>query len=315
MAAQWSPAALATLAALAETFVRGGALRRAELAAAAIDALDPEQRRQFCLVFRLVESRPANLLLGWQLARFSDMVVDRREVYFCRWVLSRLPLRRSAFQAYKKLLCFLAYADPGDAVPNARWSAIGYEPPLEPLTGQPTPIEPWTPPTARPSEGGEVSIEADVVVVGSGAGGGVVAADLARAGRSVVVLEAGAFVPEPAMPTDELSAYDRLYLDHGLTSTWDGSISILAGSIVGGGTTINWMTCIACLFFPRDILHAAALIRQPRVYEQPIAQSVQIHENDRRQGVILGTGDKQPLSTSADRPRQVQAGRCLGPAG
>ncbi|HYX11506.1 MAG TPA: NAD(P)-binding protein, partial [Candidatus Acidoferrum sp.] len=232
MAAQWSPAELATLAALAETFVRGGALRRAELAAAAIDALDPEQRRQLRLVLRLVESRPANLLLGWQFARFSDMAVDRREAYLRRWALSRLPLRRSAFQAYKKLLCFLAYADPGDAVPNARWSAIGYEPPLEPLTGQPTPIEPWTPPTARPSEGGEVSIEADVVVVGSGAGGGVVAADLARAGRSVVVLEAGPFVPEPAMPTDELSAYDRLYLDHGLTSTWDGSISILAGSTV-----------------------------------------------------------------------------------
>ncbi|HEY2888606.1 MAG TPA: GMC family oxidoreductase N-terminal domain-containing protein, partial [Candidatus Limnocylindrales bacterium] len=28
-------------------------------------------------------------------------------------------------------------------------------------------------------------------------------------------------------------------------STWDGSISILAGATVGGGTTINWMTCLA----------------------------------------------------------------------
>ncbi len=47
------------------------------------------------------------------------------------------------------------------------------------------------------------------------------------------------------MPTDELAAFDRLYLDHGLASTWDGSISILAGGAVGGGTTINWMTCLA----------------------------------------------------------------------
>ena len=31
------------------------------------------------------------------------------------------------------------------------------------------------------------------------------------------------------MPTDELAAYDRMYLDHGMTATWDGSVSILAG--------------------------------------------------------------------------------------
>ena len=59
-----------------------------------------------------------------------------------------------------------------------------------------------------------------MVVVGSGAAGGVVAADLARAGRSVIVLEAGPFVPEPEMPTDELTAFDRLYLNHGITTSW-----------------------------------------------------------------------------------------------
>ena len=83
-----------------------------------------------------------------------------------------------------------------------------------------------------------------MVVVGSGAGGGVIAAEAARAGRSVIVVEAGAFIPEPEMPTDELAAYDRMYLDHGLTATWDGAISILAGAVVGGGTTVNWTTCI-----------------------------------------------------------------------
>ena len=84
-----------------------------------------------------------------------------------------------------------------------------------------------------------------MVVVGSGAGGGVVAAALAEAGRSVIVLEAGPFVDEASMPTNELDAFDRLYLDHGLTSTWDGSITILAGAAVGGGTLVNWMTSIA----------------------------------------------------------------------
>jgi choline dehydrogenase-like flavoprotein len=80
--------------------------------------------------------------------------------------------------------------------------------------------------------------------VGSGAGGGVIAAEAARAGRSVIVVEAGAFIPEPEMPTDELGAYDRMYLDHGMTATWDGAVSILAASVVGGGTTVNWLTSI-----------------------------------------------------------------------
>ena len=80
--------------------------------------------------------------------------------------------------------------------------------------------------------------------MGSGAGGGVVAAALAAAGRSVVVLEAGPFVDEASMPRTELDAFDRLYLDHGLLSTWDGSVTLLAGSGVGGGTLVNWMTCI-----------------------------------------------------------------------
>jgi choline dehydrogenase-like flavoprotein len=72
----------------------------------------------------------------------------------------------------------------------------------------------------------------------------VVAAALAEAGRSVIVLEAGPLVDEASMPRDELAAFDRLYLDHGLVSTWDGSVTLLAGGTVGGGTTVNWMTSI-----------------------------------------------------------------------
>jgi choline dehydrogenase-like flavoprotein len=59
------------------------------------------------------------------------------------------------------------------------------------------------------------------------------------------VLEAGPFVNEATMPRIEVDAFDRLYLDHGLLSTWDGSVTMLAGAAVGGGTLVNWMTSIA----------------------------------------------------------------------
>jgi choline dehydrogenase-like flavoprotein len=113
------------------------------------------------------------------------------------------------------------------------------------VTDHPTSIRPFAlpaSPTSNPD--GPVTLDADAVVVGSGAGGGVIAAALSAAGRSVVVLEAGPFSDEASMPRTELAAFDRHYLEHGLLTTWDGSVTMLSGTGVGGGTLVNWTTCI-----------------------------------------------------------------------
>ena len=246
----WSARELATLAALAETFVRGAATRRANLAANAFErAADPAQVRQVRLVLRLLESRAANLVVARRPTPFRDMSPAARERYLLSWASSRIGLRRSAFQALRKLLTFLAYADPGDESVNPRWAAIGYRPERSPVTQDPTTVRPFIPAGETDPDGGD-RLEADVVVVGSGAGGGVVAADLAAAGRSVVVLDAGPFVDERTMPATELDGFDRLYLNHGLAATWDGSVTMLAGTGVGGGTLINWMSCLPA---PEDV--------------------------------------------------------------
>ena len=238
----WTESELATVAAIAETFVRGGAQRRARLFATAVDAaVDPSQVRLLRLVLRTFESPLANLALARRQTAFRDMSPAARERYLLGWAMSRLPQRRGAYQAFKRLLTFLAYADPGDRG-NPLLEAIGYTDRPEPVTAEPTAIRPLAvEPDARSRA---VTLDADVVVVGSGAAGGVVAADLAAAGRSVVVLEAGPFVPEPEMPTDELAAFDRVYLNHGLTPSWDGAVVTLAGTGVGGGTLVNWATTI-----------------------------------------------------------------------
>ena len=245
--AGWTPVELQTLARLSDAFVAGGGSRRAVLAAESLDlGLDSAQVRQLRLALRLLESRPANLALTGRPVRFGDLDPTGREAYLLGWGRSRLALRRSAYQAFRRLLSFLAYADPGDGdVVNPRWAEIGYERDDPGLTAEPTAIAPLA---LLPPGAGEVAdpvvLEADVAVVGSGAGGGVVAQALAEAGRSVIVLEAGPFLAEPAMPRTELDAFDRLYLDHGLTASWDGAVSILAGAGLGGGTTVNWMTSV-----------------------------------------------------------------------
>ena len=246
--AGWSDAELATLAELAETFVRGGSVRRAGLAADALRrATDPAQLQQLRLVLRVLESRVANLAVTGRPIAFRDRDPLDRERVLLGWGHSRVALRRSAFQAYRKLLTFLAYADPGPAgAPNPLHAAIGYAPDRPPIAAELARIEALDvhAPARSGADGDPLTLDADVVVIGSGAGGGVAAAALAEAGRSVVVVEAGPLVREDTMPTDELDAYGRLYLNHGLLTTWDGSITMLAGSGVGGGTLVNWMTSI-----------------------------------------------------------------------
>src|SRR5690349_21525291 len=106
--AGWSPAALGTLAAIAETLVRGDGPRRARLAAAALDlAADPAQVRQLKLVLAAFESRLANVLLTGRASRFSDLDQPAREAYLLAWATSRIGQRRTAYQGLKRLLAFL----------------------------------------------------------------------------------------------------------------------------------------------------------------------------------------------------------------
>lgn len=248
------PSELATLRVLAVTFVPAAdAARVADIAAdALVRAVDPAQLGQLRLVLRLLEQPLANLATGAGFAAFRGMDLPTRERLVLRWARSPLLLRRSGIHAFRKLLTFISYADPGTPeAPNPVRAALGYrpdDPPKSPDLSAIQPLQLDRQPGRR--SGSEVKLDAEVVVVGSGSAGGVVAAELARAGRRVLVIEAGPFVDEATMPRDELDAHGRLYLNHGLLSTWDGAITMLAGSGVGGGTLVNWMTCLDA---PADI--------------------------------------------------------------
>jgi choline dehydrogenase-like flavoprotein len=84
------------------------------------------------------------------------------------------------------------------------------------------------------------NIDADVVIVGSGAGGGVTAEILALSGLSIVIVEEGALKSSRDFKMREADAYPALYQESAARKTKDKGINILQGRTVGGSTTVNW---------------------------------------------------------------------------
>jgi choline dehydrogenase-like flavoprotein len=174
-------------------------------------------------------------LVGHGLAEERD---QRARELMLHGVSRSSPEAAGAVQALAGMALFLTYglADPTTGR-NPNWEILGYPGPLSPPPDVPKELEPLVP------SAGEV-LEADVCVVGSGAGGGVIAGTLARHGLSVVVLEAGGHYNESDFTQLELKAYQEMYWRGGPTPTADGHITLQAGAVLGGGTTVNWTNCL-----------------------------------------------------------------------
>ncbi len=174
--------------------------------------------------------------IGGSAAPLSKL--SRAEVESVLRALSTSPIKqlRNAFHAVRRGVCFVAYGSARGAT-NPLWTRMGYPGPRDDrpalrgvVVEEPLPTTPAS----------EVPREADVVVIGSGAGGGVAAAIFARRGLRVVLLEEGEPVPASAVSQREVEAHRRMFLDRGATTTDDLGLTILAGRALGGGTVVNW---------------------------------------------------------------------------
>ena len=128
-----------------------------------------------------------SLLIGGRLARFGTLKAAQRDAFLRRWVQHPVPMLRSGAAVFRKLLSFIAYSDadePADALVRTRLSGIGYNPKPNTATADVTKITAFDPGSAE-------RIAVDVLVIGSGAGGGSIARDLSAAGREVLVVEVG----------------------------------------------------------------------------------------------------------------------------
>ncbi|XP_073063553.1 long-chain-alcohol oxidase FAO2-like [Primulina eburnea] len=228
------------------------------------------------LVLKFLSSRLGTFVLcgricidwKWPFVRnFSELSLDKREIVLQRWSKETflIPLKIS-FLLLKIVCLFVFFSWTDENLKNPAWEAIGYE--VEAIENfrenkKERPLEKGIVEIMNNDESSlkesliqkgiqvvddlnadSFKIKCDVVIVGSGCGGGVAASVLANSGQKVIVLEKGHyFVPEDYSGLEGPSLAE-LYESGGMLTTQDGKIMVMAGSTVGGGSSINWSACI-----------------------------------------------------------------------
>ena len=260
----------ATLASLAAVILEGAPPAEESLEALAIRCearlrtLPPHRAALVGTALDVLGSPLAPLVAGRWPRPFAALRADDQRRCLAAWTDSPLAPVRAAWQTVRRLVLVTHYARPEVS------AAIGYDGPFRlrqalrdhegplPPGDKETPTEPVVrglvtlpgaidpdplPPTLTRGTTltTHLSRTADVVVIGTGAGGAVSAALLAEAGYDVVMLERGGWYTRHDFTEDEPALTETLFADGGLRTTDDASIALLQGGAAGGGTTVNWM--------------------------------------------------------------------------
>jgi long-chain-alcohol oxidase len=229
------------LVAMADTFIggMGHAGSPIRVAASMEDTFarlpSPSDRRQLRFIVGVLGHRSGTFLLTGRLTPFHRWPRERRIKVMAAWSTSRITFRRQLFQVFKRLSLLAFLGDTEADGSNPVWAEIGYPGPVSAPSPIPKPIRTTT-------LDGDTTLTCDAVVVGSGAGGGVVAGELSAAGKDVIVLEEGGYYNEADFNQLELAMMRKLYFQGGFAATADGSIALIAGGCLGGGTVVNYTT-------------------------------------------------------------------------
>lgn len=179
---------------------------------------------------RLVDSKVGALMFTGRRVPISWLPAADAERVLQKWKFGSNPASRRYAATVLSLALAAAYGYPGP-----EWDRIGYPGPMGPAPDAPKNLKPV------PLDGDDV-MNCDVVIVGSGAGGGCVAAGLAAAGLDVVILEKGPYKNESDFTHLEADAMRDMYL-YGMTlTTKDLGCRVIAGATLGGGTVVNYTT-------------------------------------------------------------------------
>jgi choline dehydrogenase-like flavoprotein len=196
----------------------------------ATDAGVQAQLKQF---LALLETRVFGGIVAGRWSPFTSLPVDARTQILYALATHRLAVLRKGFSSITRLSLSLFYSLLADGETNPAHAAFNYRLPPRPVPPRDRPIKPLDVSACS-------ALHCDVLIVGSGAGGGVVAGELTAAGHDVLVVEKGGYFYDSDFDGRELDGQKRLFEKRGTLTTADGGLLILAGSTLGGGTTINW---------------------------------------------------------------------------
>lgn len=187
-------------------------------------------RKQMVSTMKALDTRAGALALTGRAVPVSWLTATEGEAVLQRWLSSRIARFGQLASELIALAMMSQYGFPGP-----EWERIGYPGPAG--------HAPDVPKKIRPLEiTNDVTLSCDVVIVGSGAGGGCAASVLSEAGLDVVVLEKGDYKNEADYSQIEGEGYRDMYLYGGTLTTTDGGIRLFAGGTLGGGTVVNWAT-------------------------------------------------------------------------
>ena len=192
-----------------------------------------KDQEEFILLLKIFDLPLVGFLISGKWSQFEKLDFNSREKWLNNLSNSPIPSFRKGFQALKKLTCFLFYTDTSLKDPNPTWKHIGYPGPLSSPVDKPKNFYPLV-------FNDDASLSCDVVIVGSGAGGGVVAEELTEAGKDVIIIDKGGYFNEADFNQKESDMINQLYEKSGTLTNKQGSMAIFAGSCLGGGTVVNW---------------------------------------------------------------------------
>jgi choline dehydrogenase-like flavoprotein len=230
-----------TLAAFAEALIPpGGSIAYsatdvavAERVDVAVGAFDPVVRKRLELLLRVWEWLP---VFSRNLRPFSRLSLQARTAVCERASRSRSAVWRQPF-TFLKLICLNQWAStpPVEEALGYTYSCVTRDPPQN---GAPLDV------VTYPQIDRDHTEDADVVVIGSGAGGAAIAKELAESGLSVVVLEEGGYFTRADFSGPPWERFQKLYRANGTTVALGlPTIPLPLGKAVGGTTLVNSGTC------------------------------------------------------------------------
>ncbi|KAI9491775.1 hypothetical protein BDB00DRAFT_977784 [Zychaea mexicana] len=217
-----------------------------------LEQLRPDQRERLQTILNLLDSAAGTFLLTGHFNRFAQLERNERQKAMTSWKTSMLPPLQRLYSTLTGLVVNAIYRNPSCPA----YQAIGYQgrdPVRSQKDYQPKHVTERLPMvTLDEVESQFMSKRFDAIIVGSGAGGGVCAAELAAAGQSVLVIEKGTYYHESEFHWDEKTGIKNLIEAQSLLMSENGLAQVFCASAFGGGTTVNWSASLKPQHYVRE---------------------------------------------------------------